>query len=209
LFYFFVDKAMVTRGEVFEAFWPELGVKEATNVFHVTKRKISEKLGYDLTNYENGFYVPNTRINRLYDVEIFEQHIEQALNAVNDEEAEEHWSKAVQIYRGQFLKEVRMDWAKQRRLQLRDAYAQALISLGRIYSDHNDLDRALGYFIRAIGEKPDREDVHREVMSIYAQQGRRDAVESQYKMLEKMLKETLNIKPSQETRDLHKQLVSK
>lgn len=203
LFYFFVDKPMVTRTEVFEAFWPELGIKEATNVFHVTKRKISEKLGYDLTIYENGFYTPNPRINRLYDVAIFENHIEQAMNATTEEEAEENWAKAIQIYRGQFLKEVKKPWAKQRRAQLRDAYAQALISLARIYHSREDLERALGYYVRAIGEKPDREDVHRDIMAIYYKQGRRDAVADQYHMLERILKENLNIRPSQETRETY------
>ena len=204
LFYFFVDKPMVTRTEVFDAFWPNLGIKEATNVFHVTKRKISEKLGYDLTIYENGFYIPNPRINRLYDVEIFEEHVEKAMNATNEEEAEENWVKAIQIYRGQFLKEVqKMEWAKQRRMQLRDAYAQSLISLARIYHQRDELERALGYYIRAIGEKPDREDVHRDIMAIYYQQGRRDAVADQYHMLERILKENLNIRPSQETRETY------
>lgn len=206
LFYFFVDKPMVTRTEIFDSFWSELDIKAATNVFHVTKRKISEKLGYDLTDYENGFYIPNHRVNRIYDAEIFERHIETAMDAVTDAEEEENWAKAIQIYRGQFLKEVEMDWAKQRRHELRNSYAQALISLARIYKGRNEYERALGYFIRAIGEKPDREDVHRDIMEIYASQGRYEAIHQQYKMVESVLHQRLNINPSQETRDLYTHL---
>lgn len=207
LFYFFVDKPMVTRSEVFEAFWPSLGIKEATNVFHVTKRKISEKLGYDLTTYENGFYIPNPRVNRIYDSSIFEEYIENALAAESDAEEEENWYKAVHIYRGQFLKEVDMDWAKQRRLELRDAYAQALISLARIYRNRGENDGALGYFIRATGEKPDREDVYREIMEIYAEQGNKEAVQQQYNLLADALRSRLDIDPSQETVDLYNRLM--
>ncbi len=206
LFYFFVDKSMVTRTEIFDTFWPELDVKEATNVFHVTKRKISEKLGYDLTSYENGFYIPNERINRIYDAKIFENHIESAMDAATDAEEEEHWAKAIQIYRGQFLKEVidkRMDWVRVRRAELRNSYAQALISLARIYKARQENERALGYFIRAIGEKPDREDVHRDVMTIYGAQGRYEAIHQQFRMVTEILHEKLNINPSQETRDLY------
>lgn len=206
LFYFFVDKPMLTRTEIFDTFWPKLGIKEATNVFHVTKRKISEKLGYDLTSYENGFYIPNQRVNRIYDAEIFEKHIEAAIDAATDEEEEENWATAIQIYRGQFLKEVDRPWAQQRRYELRNSYAQALISLARIYKERSENERALGYFIRAIGEKPDREDVHRDIMAIYADQGRIEAVHQQYKMLENVLRERLNIGPSQETRDLYARL---
>ncbi|MBZ0305219.1 MAG: bacterial transcriptional activator domain-containing protein [Anaerolineae bacterium] len=206
LFYFFVDKPMLTRTEIFETFWPELKIKEATNVFHVTKRKISEKLAYDLTSYENGFYIPNQQVNRIYDAEIFEKHIEAAIDAVTDAEEEDNWARAIQIYRGQFLKEVNRPWAQQRRAELRNSYAQALISLARIYKDRREYERALGYFIRAIGEKPDREDVHRDIMTIYADQGRSDAVHQQYKMLENVLSERLKIAPSQGTRELYAQL---
>jgi DNA-binding SARP family transcriptional activator len=207
LFYFFVDKPMVTRAEVFEAFWPSLGIKEATNVFHVTKRKISEKLGYDLTSYENGFYVPNPRLGRFYDVDVFIEHTDAAMKASSDKVAEEHWFKAIQIYRGQFLKEVDMEWADQRRQQLRDLYTHALIGLAQIYYNQKKMDQALGYFIRAAGERPDREDVHRLIMEIYAKQKRIDDVKRQYETLETVLQERLGISPSQETRALYQKLV--
>jgi DNA-binding SARP family transcriptional activator len=206
MFYFFIDKPMVTRSEVFEAFWPDLQTKEATNVFHVTKRKISEKIGYDVTAFENSFYVPNKRLNRLYDVAYFEHYVDEAIKANDENIAEENWLKAIEIYRGQFLKEVEMDWASQRREQLRDVYAQSLISVARIYSDQGRPERALGFYIRATGERPDREDVYREIMSIYGEQGRIDDVAAQYQLLEERLKERLDIAPSQETRQLYEQL---
>ena len=40
-----------TRADIFKEFWPGLPIKSATNVFHVTKRKIGERLGCDLTSY--------------------------------------------------------------------------------------------------------------------------------------------------------------
>src|SRR5690606_15826942 len=59
LFFYFMDHPLVTRDEIFATFWPNLSVKEATNVFHVTKRKISERISlkvgdgksYELTQY--------------------------------------------------------------------------------------------------------------------------------------------------------------
>ena len=206
LFHFFVDKSRVTRAEVFEAFWPSLGVKEATNVFHVTKRKISEKIGYDLTAYENGFYVPNIQLNRLYDVAVFEENVAAAENAANDKEAEENWSRAVQVYRGQFLKEVDMPWAIERRQELRRMYTQALISLARIYRDQGNSDLALAYYVRATGEQPDREDVYRELMELLAERGELDQVAAQYDMLSATLDARLGISPSDETRKLFEKL---
>jgi len=62
LFFFFMDNPLITRDEIFATFWPGLSVKEATNVFHVTKRKISERISmkvaetgsYELTQYTSG-----------------------------------------------------------------------------------------------------------------------------------------------------------
>ena len=206
LFHFFVDKTRVTRAEVFEAFWPSLGVKEATNVFHVTKRKISEKVGYDLTAYEYGVYVPNIQVNRFYDVAVFEEHVEAANNAENDRKAEEQWSGAVQVYRGPFLKEVDMPWVIERRQELRQMYLQALIGLARIYADQGNSDLALAYYIRAAGEQPDREDVHRAIMQLYADRRELDKVAAQYDLLRATLEERLAIAPSDETRKLYQKL---
>src|SRR6185436_12766505 len=100
LFYYFVDHPMVTRDELFETFWPELPTKEATNVFHVTKRKISERLGFELTAYSGGFYRPSGQMAVHYDVRNFET----LLGAVSfeDEELTEvppAWYSAIHLYR--------------------------------------------------------------------------------------------------------------
>lgn len=199
LAYYFIDHQMVTRDEIFRIFWPHLGVKEATNVFHVTKRKISEKLGYEITAYSGGFYVPSPRVNIMYDAREFEKQIEEAL-AGSDEVAPEKWYRAVQLYRHPYLEGLDMPWMLEKREKLRNDFAQALIGLGRMHRAMGELERALGYFLRAVAEKPDREDVHRNIMTIYHEQGRVKDVQSQYKSLESILKRTLGIAPSTETR---------
>lgn len=199
LAYYFIDHHMVTRDEIFRIFWPHLGVKEATNVFHVTKRKISEKLGYEITAYSGGFYVPSPRVNIMYDAREFEKQIEEAL-AGPDDVAPAKWYRAVQLYRHPYLEGLDMPWMLEKREKLRNDFAQALIGLGRMHRALGELDRALGYFLRAVAEKPDREDVHRNIMTIYHDQGRIKDVQAQYKLLESTLKRTLGISPSTETR---------
>jgi DNA-binding SARP family transcriptional activator len=201
LFYYFVDHSMVTRDEIFDVFWPNMPVKEATNVFHVTKRKISERLGYELTSYSGGFYVPSPRLTVHYDVRTLESAVEQAIEFEQDAPA--LWYQAVQLYRYEFLPNVRTSWAQTRREAIKNKYAQALIGLGRYHRGLNEPDRALGYLQRALREKPDWEDVHQDVMMIYYQQGRRDDAILQYRLLEKTLNRMFGIKPSKETRQLY------
>ena len=67
---------MVTRAEIFQTFWPNLTTREATNVFHVTKRKISEVLGTELTVYGSSFYHISPQIQLSYDVSLFNQLVQ-------------------------------------------------------------------------------------------------------------------------------------
>jgi DNA-binding SARP family transcriptional activator len=212
LFFYFMDNTLVTRSQIFQTFWPELPVKEATNVFHVTKRKIAERLSmkvgdgenYELTRYANGFYTPSEKLGRHYDVADFQTAVEKALMTGDRAEEETLLRQAVELYRGPFLSEIEMDWIIARRDTLRQLYAQALIGLGRLTRRRDDLPEALGYFSRALVEVPEREDIHREVMNIYIKLGRKDDARRQYNLLADMLRTELKISPSRETQELLK-----
>src|SRR5690606_6715355 len=111
--------------------------------------------------------------------------------------------QATELYKAPFLQTVDMPWVEERRDQLRLLYAQALISMARLHKRRNELDHALGYFIRALKETPEREDIHREVMMIYLKQEMFEDARRQYQALDTILRQTLGIGPSRETRELY------
>jgi two-component SAPR family response regulator len=202
LFYYFVDHPMVTRDEIFETFWPDLNTKEATNVFHVTKRKISERLGYELTNYSGGFYRPSNEVSLHYDVQHFEENYrlgrgKQDKSNIND------WYNVIKLYRSEFLHELDMSWINERRDALRDMYAEALINVARMHQSARDFEKAIHYFLRGLREQPLREDIYRALMTIYHQQGEHRKALELYKTLEEMLYRKLKIKPSSTTIQLY------
>ncbi len=201
LAYYFIEHPLATRSEIFDVFWAHLGIKEATNVFHVTKRKISEKLDYELTTYQNGFYVPSSKIRILYDAREFEQLVEEAAVAPDDV-ARATWSRAVQLYRHPYLNGWDMLWIVAKREKLRSDYVQALTALGRCHRQP-DPQRALGFFLRAVAEAPAREDAHQEIMALYCAFGQLDAAIRQYQTLQQTLKRHCNLTPSPETQALY------
>lgn len=207
LCYYFIEQQMVTRQQIFDTFWPHLGVKEATNVFHVTKRKISEKVGYDITAYSNGFYVPSSTVKVMYDARTFETLVEEAINNP-DETDPATWFKAIQLYRHPYLEGLDMPWIIEKRARLKEGYVAALIGIGRFHRALEEPERALGYFLRAVAEQPNREDVHRDVMQLYHDSGNTAAAVHQYKDLERILKQAYNLKPAKETRALHALITS-
>lgn len=214
LFFFFIDRPLVTRDEIFEMFWPSLTVKEATNVFHVTKRKISERItmkvdapgNYELTQYSSGFYMPSEKVVRHYDVADFQEAVEQALVATDDRKEENLLSRAIDLYKAPFLQTINMKWVEDRREHLRQLYAQALIGMGRIFQRRGEHERALGFYTRTLKETPEREDIHREVMKLYLRVGMVNDARVQFERLTEILESTVGIQPSRETREVYKMI---
>lgn len=216
LFFYFIDNPLVTRDDIFDTFWPNLSIKEATNVFHVTKRKISERISlkvddpdnYELTLYASGFYMPSDKVVRHYDVGDFQSAVEHATTTADEREEERLLRQAVDLYKAPFLETIDMPWVNERREHLQQLYAQALIAMGRIHKRRDELEKALGFFIRSLKETPEREDIHREVMQLYNQLGMSEDARQQYYYLERVLSDTVRTAPSPETRQLFESLLA-
>ena len=167
---------MVTRDEIFQTFWPNLTVKEATNVFHVTKRKINEVLGIDLTKYWSGFYHVSPDLRLSYDAARFKELV-QAAELASQEERIPLLNRAGILYRGSYLAGMKMDWIDERRHDLAQLDGDALSSLARIYENAGDVDRSLGLYTQAYFANRGREDIVERVMDIYRRRGlQRDAI---------------------------------
>lgn len=209
LFFYFVDNPLVTRDDIFGTFWPDLPVKEATNVFHVTKRKISERISskvetegnYELTQYTSGFYIPSDKVVRHYDAGDFQEAVELATATFDEREEETLYRRAIDLYKAPFLETMNMPWVVERRAQLKRLHAQALIGLARIHQRRDEKEEAVGLFVRALKETPEREDIHREVMSLYAAMGQLDDAKAQFNHLKAILK-SKKLKPDAVTKEL-------
>lgn len=201
LFYFFVDRAMTTRDEIFDVFWPKLNKREATNVFHVTKRKVSEILGVHPTVYGSGFYRISPEVDLHYDVVNFQEAVQNAAIA-DDDVAEELYQIAIDLYHDDFLSSMDADWVVKRREDLRAIYTDALIGLARIYERRGEKEAALGLFLRASASSPKREDLTRSIMTLYAELGKPEVALETFENLEEILQKELGVSPDPQTQEL-------
>lgn len=201
LFFYLVDKGMTTRNDIFETFWPTLSVREATNVFHVTKRKISEVLGVDLTVYWSGFYHISADIELSYDVVRFSELLQDSAIAPV-EEAVELLRCANSLYRDDFLTSLEMPWVTDRRRELRQSYGEALIALGKAREQQGALDEALGLYLRATTTNPHREDVALSTMKLYQNMGMPADALKVYERLKNELQERLGVDPANHLQQL-------
>jgi DNA-binding SARP family transcriptional activator len=194
LFFYFVDRGLVTRDEIFATFWPRLSMHEATNVFHVTKRKVSEALGFDLMVYSAGFYRLAPDVELHYDVVKFNEHVQNS--AVADDEATVSLlHKAIDLYPSEFLRTLDLAWVKTRRTELNQVYAEALCNLAKIHQRQDRPHDALGLLLRVRAGQPRREDLVRSIMVLFSELGQDDKALAVYDRLAGELKSSLDPDP--------------
>jgi DNA-binding SARP family transcriptional activator len=202
LFFYLVDKGMTTRNEIFETFWPNLSVREATNVFHVTKRKISEVLGVDLTSYWSGFYHISDKIQLSYDVVQFSEMIQDSGIASLDE-ATGLLGRALGLYRGHFLTTMdNMNWVLKRRQELHQSYSETLVGLAKILEKQGNRQEALGLYLSASTTNLHREDIVLSIMQIYHDLGMFEDALKVYERLKVELAEALGVAPDKPLQEL-------
>lgn len=206
LFFFALDRPLVTRADICEAFWPELPGDQAVNVFHVTKRRLHKAVSFDVLVHEGGHYKIDPSLSLQYDVLEFVDSLV-AARAASGQAAAEAWQRAIDLYRGAYLQGHDLDWIIERRRDFQGGYVEALTNRARLHAKAEEPEQALGLYLRAVSELPNREDLHRDIMQLYAALGRRSEAAAHYQQLEADLKATFNITPSPETRALYDDIV--
>jgi two-component SAPR family response regulator len=201
LFFYLVDKGMTTRNDIFDTFWPNLSIREATNVFHVTKRKISEVLGADLTEYWSGFYHISPDIELSYDVVGFSELLQNSAVA-SLEDSGEMLRSALSLYRDDFLTSLDMDWVANRRDELRQSYGDVLIGLAKVMKQQGQNQDALGLLLRAAVTSPQREDVARDAMILYREMDMMEDALRVYQRLKNELLDKLGVAPNHQLQEL-------
>jgi DNA-binding SARP family transcriptional activator len=207
LFFFALDRPIITRSEICQAFWPQLETDQAVNVFHVTKRRLHKALDMDVLVHDGGYYRVNPELAIHYDVMDFVG----ALMAGRDEANPERlagWQKAIELYRGPFLQGHNDEsWIIERRRDFQAGYLESLTEMAHVRLSEDRPEHALGLFQRALAEDFSRENVHRDVMQLYTRMGRRSEAAAHYQRLVEELKKA-GREPSSDTQSVYSEIMS-
>lgn len=181
LFFFALDKPVVTRSEICSAFWPDLDIDQAVNVFHVTKRRLHKALGveFDVLEHDDGYYHLSPELRIDFDVMTYVT----ALMKARAEGQYENWQLVVDLYKGPFLQGHSDSWILLRRLDYRAGYVEALTHMAHIRMENEREEHALGLLLRAVKEDVTREDLHRQIMSLYLKLDRANEAVGHYQGL--------------------------
>ncbi len=145
-------------------------------------------------------------IKLVVDVAHFERHAAQA--------TPESLAQAVALYRGDLLEGFSLDepafeeWLRVGRERLKSRAVDALRKLLAARMRTGAADEAAPIAARLLVFEPFDEAVHRTLMRLYAESGRRGAAMRQYEECVELLARELGVEPEPETRALYRRLVS-
>jgi LuxR family maltose regulon positive regulatory protein len=200
LFLFLLFNGSCTKDKVGLEFWPNLDTDKVRNNFHTSLHRAREALGENIIVQEEGIYSINTSIETWCDVYEFETFVEKAkLLAPKDARTEDLFDKAVSLYKGDFLPHMYMEWIAPQRTKLREIFIEALVGLAQCQRAHRDFRQATDTLQKALMVDPYREDIHRLILSYYAENGERQKLIVHYHELRRLFRTELDIDPSPET----------
>lgn len=139
------------------------------------------------------------------DVDDFDRCVREA-QATTGDKAVRWCEQAISLYAGEYLDNLYYDWCLPERDRLREACLGTLRALVAHYAS-TEPQRAITFAQRAVAIDPLAEDVHLELMQCHHRLGDRAAVARQYRQLEQVLRDHLDIKPGETAQALYRTLV--
>jgi DNA-binding SARP family transcriptional activator len=201
----------VKEEDVADLLWPEADGDLAQHSFEMTLHRLRTLVGYpDAFQLQDGRLIMEQRYCWV-DVWAFERLLGEADARRKEgvtEKAAELTHKAIKMYRGPFLVgEMEQLLVTSFRERLRSKFLRNVSWLGGYSEEANKWEEALECYQRGLEVDDLAEELYRRLMLCHQRLGQKAEALSAYKRCEKILKDTLGIEPSPETRAVYKTLL--
>ncbi len=195
--------------------WPEDQPEAALNKLHIAISALRRSLNHGYScglgcGYivcKNRIYYLNPTVAIRTDVDEFLHYYHAGQQA--SEERIALYEKACSLYTGPFLSEdIYADWSSPQREELNRIYLTMCNALAEHYIQHKQYEDATKWTAAILKENRCDEAAHRQLMQIYAAQGRRSEALQQYQRCKLVLHEELGVQPLPETAQLFQTLLA-
>jgi len=189
LFYYILDRSGETGNQIKLEFWPEKTGAKATSNFQSTLWRARKALqGLNILVLENNRYLIAPEVNIWYDVNEFENlYSRSKAGDISDSERLNLLKSAVELVKGEFLPDIFMEWANERRIQLQRMHQEILETLGEMLSARGKYSEAVRYYETLMQTDPFRDDIQLAILQCYKERGSISIAISRYKEYTKFL----------------------
>lgn len=209
----------IPRDQLMEALWPE-GDPHATNnslrvAVHALRQVLTDSRDDCARDafilFEGGSYTWSSPLDFWVDVEEFERHWHagRRLEKAGDtDQAMREFEAAESLYNGDFLEDDPYeDWTLLRREALKDTQLAMLTKLAERCSKLGDYEGCIVRCQKILERDPCREDAYQRLIRCYVLLGQPGRARRWYEMCVSILRQELDLAPSQETVDLCRRLL--
>jgi DNA-binding SARP family transcriptional activator/Flp pilus assembly protein TadD len=208
LFLYLLFEGPADKDRIALDFWPDMEPQQVRNNFHTSLHRAREAVGENVIIFSNGKYLINRLVRVRCDVFDLSTFVAKAaLMAPQDARAEDLFTKAANLYQGEFLPGIHMTWVTSHRRRAYETYIEALIGLSRCRLAWKDYHAAAEHLRRALHLEPYREDIHRKLLHCYAAAGERQRLIAHYEATCRLFERDLKTEPAPETSDLYYSLL--
>ena len=208
LFFFLLTQPEgVRREQVGDLFWPDLPASRMNSVFHTVLYRLRRALFSECIVYEDSRYRFNAGVEWWYDVQVFEELLEEARGGEDQDVQIELYQQALALYRGDYLEEFYSDWCERERERLRERYMAGAMSLADLHFGRGDVDASIGVCQSLLARDRYQERAYRRLMRCYSEVGDRAAAIKTYRQCVELLREDLGLDPMPETEELYRQVL--
>jgi len=186
--------------------WPDDSSEVALNKLHIAISALRRSLNHGYSCEPGcGYIVCKNRIYYLNPAVVIRTDVDEFLHFYRagqqaDEERIALYERACRFYTGPFLSEdIYTDWSSLQREELSRMYLTMCKVLADYYMQHKQYEEAAKWTTAMLKENRCHEAAHRQLMQIYAAQGRRSEALQQYQRCKLMLREELGVQPLPET----------
>ncbi len=190
------------RSVIIDLLWPDIEIEAGRNSLRVALNSIRNQL--EPPGVTSGSILMADRMQVTLNPEAVTTDVAEFEAALRDEQRVEQNAderkqclvRAVQLYTGELLPGWYEEWTEPERIRLADMYIGALRRLTRLHIETKEYDRAIEYARLSVNADPYREDAYRHLIELYAVTGRPTMALQQYTELERVLQESLGVRPS-------------
>lgn len=190
-----------TRGEILEDLWGLEATPASGNRFRVTLHRVRTALGSPgaLTEAYGRYHLAPAVI-RASDVGELYRALHLAEHAATPPERLQAYRRVLEVYRGEYLPQVRAEWVREAREEHRAAYVHACLEISALRCEAADCAAAVTDLARALRADPYLgENHHQRLIACLSVVGGPYAATEHYRRFLRFLRDDLNDTPMPET----------
>jgi DNA-binding SARP family transcriptional activator len=207
----------VAKDILMAVFWPDANPEAARRNLHQAIYSLRQTLrqrqpDFQHIHFENDCYSLNPELDTWIDYREFESHFQtgRRLDAAGKlAEAVAEYSIAEGLFQGDFMDEdLYEDWPQGQRKHFRNIYWETVERLAEYYMGQAEYTAAIALCQKVLAQDNCYEEAYRRLMQCYLAQGQRHLAVRQYQTCVEVLKQELDLMPSEETVTLYRHITT-